>query len=469
MGTDVQIDFGNMMEAAVGEHGLSAAMLDEMAPAISRGVEAVQKRRSADDLAFFDLPADRKTLDAVRESWERKRGQFSDVVILGIGGSALGPLALKSALKHAYHDLLDESGRVGAPRLHVLDNVDPVRISQALDILDLETTLFIAITKSGSTAETMSQFLLVHARLTEAVGADGVRDRLVCITDPEKGGLRAITDAQGLETFSIPSGVGGRFSIFTPVGLYAAAVLDIDCDGLLDGAARMDERTRTPDLWANPAAFSAAALYLAATRRGQNIHVLMPYAHALGTLAEWYAQLWAESLGKRLGNDGSIVHTGQTPVKAVGVTDQHSQVQLYVEGPFDKVVTFLSVDTMPVDVEIPAGAFADQDGLGYLAGQTFGTLFEAERVGTELALTEAGRSNYTIRLPAVDAHTLGQLIYLFEVQTAISGELYQINAFDQPGVEAGKINAYAMMGRAGYEKRRQEIDARPPRDEKYIV
>ena len=351
----------------------------------------------------------------------------------------------------------------------MIDNVDPVRVSQALDILDLENTLFLVITKSGSTAETMSQFLLVHDRLTKAVGADGLRDRLICITDPEKGGLRKIAEAQGLETFAIPPGVGGRFSVFTPVGLYPAVALDIDCDGLLDGAARMDERTQAADLWTNPAAFSAAALYLAATERNQNIHVLMPYVHALGTLAEWYAQLWAESLGKKLGRDGSVVNTGMTPVKAVGVTDQHSQVQLYVEGPYDKVVTSLSVEDLGTDVEIPAGELGDQEGLGYLTGQSFGALFEAERIGTELALTEAGRSNYTIKLPSVNAHTLGQLIYLFEVQTAISGELYQIDAFDQPGVEAGKINAYAMMGRAGYEDRRKEIDDRPPRNPKFTV
>ena len=447
----LEINFDNVMATAVGSGGLTPEMIEQSKPRAAQAVSAVQARRSPDDLAFFDLPYDRAMLDGLRESWERKRGQFTDLVVLGIGGSALGPLALKNALKHPYVDLQDESDRIGAPRLHVLDNIDPVRVQGLLDVLPLETTLFNVITKSGTTTETMSQFLLIHKLLSDRFGAAGLKERLVCTTDPAKGRLREIVEAEGLESFAIPPGVGGRFSIFTPVGLFPAVALDIDCEQLLAGAAAMDEATRTPDVRQNPAALSAVVLHLAATQRGLNIHVLMPYSHGLGTLAEWYAQLWAESLGKKIDRQGRTVNVGQTPIKAVGVTDQDSQVQLYVEGPCDKVITFIAVDKHACDVEIPGETFADIEGVGYLGGQTFGKLFDAERVGTQMALTEAGRPNYTIHIPEVSPHTLGQLLYLFEVQTAIAGELYDVNAFDQPGVEAGKNIAYAMMGRKGYE------------------
>jgi glucose-6-phosphate isomerase len=205
-------------------------------------------------------------------------------------------------------------------------------------------------------------------------------------------------------------------------------------------------------------------LYLLATRRQRSIQVLMPYADGLLQLADWYRQLWAESLGKRVDRRGRKVETGQTPVTSLGATDQHSQVQLYMEGPQDKVVTFLEVERLRKEVAIPK-AHADLASLGYLGGRSLGELLAAEKRGTEIALTAAGRPNFTYRLPTINEHVLGQLIYLFEFQTAIAGELYGINAFDQPGVEAGKVAAFALMGRKGFETKAAELRqaARQPR------
>jgi glucose-6-phosphate isomerase len=201
----------------------------------------------------------------------------------------------------------------------------------------------------------------------------------------------------------------------------------------------------------NAGVLGAVLAFLMATRRGRNIQVLMPYAGSLAALADWYKQLWAESLGKRVDRRGRVVHTGQTPVTALGATDQHSQVQLYMEGPHDKVITFLEVQEFQPDVRIPR-LHPELASTGYLGGRTLGELLNAERRGTEIALASAGRPSFTYQLPRIDAHVIGQLIYLFEFQTALSGELYGIDAFDQPGVEAGKVAAYALMGRPGYEK-----------------
>jgi glucose-6-phosphate isomerase len=176
-------------------------------------------------------------------------------------------------------------------------------------------------------------------------------------------------------------------------------------------------------------------------------------------VADWYAQLLAESLGKKKARSGATVHRGPTPIRAVGVTDQNSQVQLYTEGPFDKWFTLLAVDRPAIDVPIPR-AYPDLEGLAYLGGRTLGELFQAEREGTRIALTAAGRPNALVALERVEAHTVGQLVYLFELSVAVMGEHYDVDAFDQPGVEAGKIAAYALMGRAGYEGRRAEIEAR---------
>jgi glucose-6-phosphate isomerase len=283
-------------------------------------------------------------------------------------------------------------------------------------------------------------------------------------TDPKKGDLLTLARRLGIPTLAVPENVGGRFSMLTPVGLLPAAFLGLDVAALIDGARLMRRHCWTAPAEKNVGTLGAVLLYLLATRRRRSIQVLMPYADALVHLADWYRQLWAESLGKRLDRRGRKVETGQTPLTSLGATDQHSQVQLYMEGPHDKVVTFLEVKRFRKDVAI-AKLYSDLASLGYLGGRSLGELLSAEKQGTEIALTGAGRPNFTYVLPTIDEHVLGQLIYLFEFQTALSGELYGINAFDQPGVEAGKVAAFALMGRKGYEQQAAELalEAHRPR------
>jgi glucose-6-phosphate isomerase len=290
----------------------------------------------------------------------------------------------------------------------------------------------------------------------------------VVTTDPEKGRLREIAEREDYLTFPVPAGVGGRFSVLTPVGLLPAAIAGIDIFMLLAGARDMDGRCRISNLWKNPAYLSAVLYYLADTKKGKPIAVMMPYADALYGVADWFRQLWAESLGKRTDLDGNIVSTGQTPVRALGATDQHSQLQLYMEGSNNKLITFLAVERFHKKISMPE-SFADVEGVGYLGGRSLNELIAVEQKTTELALTRNKRPNLSIIVPEVNAFTLGQLLFMLEVQTVFAGGLYHINPLDQPGVEEGKQFAYGLMGRKGFEHKAKEFAERPEKSEKYII
>ena len=266
-------------------------------------------------------------------------------------------------------------------------------------------------------------------------------------TDRKKGALRQIADEAGLASFEVPDGVGGRFSVLTPVGLLPAALLGIDIRGLLAGAGAMDARLGSAELIENPA-YLGAVLHRAAYAEGRRISVMFAYSDQLYLLADWYRQLWAESLGKRFGLDGTVSAVGPTPVKALGVTDQHSQVQLYKEGPDDKVYTFLGVEKFARTVPIPP-AGKGLDAISYLGGHTLNELLAAEQLATEVALSRAGRPVARITFPEVTAENVGEYYHLLEVTTVAAGALFGIDPLDQPGVEEGKQYAYGIMGRAG--------------------
>ncbi len=460
----ITYDYNNLLADSLksAEHGVTERELASLASLAAKYAREIADERRQGKLEFMELPGRKEAADEVAAAAESLRKRFENFVVLGIGGSALGCKALFTALTHPYHNFLHRNRR-RAPRLFVLDNVDPDHFSAFLDTFDPATTVFNVISKSGNTVETAAQYLIVLDMLMDRIGPT-YKEHIIVTTDPEKGPLRAIARQQKLASFAVPPGVGGRFSALTPVGLLSAAMVNIDIHALLDGAAAMDERTRTDNLRDNPALLNAAIHHLLDTKKGKSISVMMPYANALWDVADWYRQLWAESLGKKHGLDKRVVHVGQTPVKALGTTDQHSQVQLYVEGPFDKVFTFLAVGEFGKKLKIPS-RMKRVEGIGYLAGSTMNALIQAERLGTEIALTDAQRPNCTITLPSVDAHAVGQLLYMLEVQTAFAGKFYQINPFDQPGVEAGKIAAFALLGREGHEKERRRIESRKKSEE----
>lgn len=450
----IHLDYTNALADVVGgDHGVDEGELRALADPSRAALESVLGRKDR-DLRWLTLHHATGVHDEILQYAASVRGQFRNIVVLGIGGSALGTRALHDALASPYHNLAPPAG---IPRLFVLDNVDPDLIGEFLDTFDPTETLFNVISKSGGTAETMSQLLIVRQALVERLGEEGHRPHLVCTTDVEKGVLREIVEREGYASFIVPDGVGGRFSVLSPVGLLPLALLGIDIKGLCAGAAAMEERCADPDLFSNPASLYAALQWSMQAKKSKPMAITFAYGHRLASLADWYAQLLGESLGKRLGRDGSEVFTGPTPVRAVGVTDQHSQVQLYVEGPFDKWFTLLQVDRPDHAVKIP-GAWPDLEGANYLAGRDLGELFAAERDGTRIALTEARRPNVTVRFEGVSPRTIGEYLYMMQLSVALMGEHYQVDAFDQPGVEAGKIAAYALMGRDGYEARRAEIE-----------
>lgn len=443
------LDYTNMLSSAVGARGIEPAALDAAAELFTRAHEDTEQRRTSKELGFFELPYQSEIVDEIARFADTVGQAFGTVVVLGIGGSALGTLALQSALVKPHWNELDEEQREYFPRLYVLDNVDPTTIGPLLDRIDLRKTLFNVVSKSGATAETMAQFLIVRDRLERAVGKDAVASHFVFTTDPAKGVLREIAHTEQIASLPVPSNVGGRFSVFSAVGLLPAALIGIDIRQLLAGAAEMDERCRTSELRANPAGLFAVLQHLAHTQHGAPLHVMLPYTDRLYLVADWFRQLWAESLGKRVNREGKEVFTGPTPIKALGATDQHSQVQLYMEGPFDKTVALLSTHRFASDVAIPA-LYTDNPALAYLGGKTLGELLEAERIATESALTRAGRMNMSIQIPAADAHSLGQLLMMLQIATVYAGFLYGVNPLDQPGVELGKELTYALMGRPGY-------------------
>ena len=417
-------------------HGLDRKDLDELArDRFSAVHESVRRQRAAGRFGFFELPDGGEVVDSIAQFAEGAGQAFENVVVLGIGGSALGAISLRSALLGSSWNELSSEEREWYPKLYVIDNVDPDTLGPFLKRLDLTRTLFNVVSKSGSTAETAAQFLVVRAMLENELG-DGYRRHLVFTTDPESGVLRSIADDEGIVSLPVPTNVGGRFSVLSAVGLLPAALVGVDIATLLAGARDMRERCETPELNANPAGLLAAALYLADTRRNCHVHVMMPYSDRLRDSAVWFRQLWAESLGKRSGDDGRI-SVGPTPVAAVGATDQHSQLQLYAAGPYDKVIIFLIVQQSEEELEIPE-APSGYASISYLSGHTLGELLRTEAEATQEALTRAGRPNLAIDFPRLSARELGEYFMLWEIATVYAGELYGVDPLDQPGVELSK-------------------------------
>ena len=463
----ISLDYNNMLSTRLGGRGIDPARLEAMAGRFRDAHADTVRRRDSGEMGFFALPGGGETVSEIQRFAEGAGQAFSNLVVLGIGGSALGTTALRTALLHPLWNELDDEAREFFPRLHVLDNVDPATFSAFLDHVDLRRTLFNVVSKSGGTAETMSQYLIIRERLQAELG-DGYRRHLLFTTDPEKGVLRALAREEEIATLPVPSNVGGRFSVLSAVGLLPAAMAGIDIAALLEGAREMAKRCESDDLRANPAGMFAALQYLAATEHGAPIHVMMPYSDRLRDVADWFRQLWAESLGKQKTRGGAEVFAGPTPVKSLGATDQHSQVQLYMEGPFDKTITFLAERDFEKDVQIPS-AYPHHAELAYLGGHSMGELLRTEMLATEAALAQRGRMNMTIEVPRVDAHAIGGLFMMLQIATVYAGHFYGVDPLDQPGVELGKQLTYGIMGRPGFEEQRSEWEGRAAKDDAFVL
>ncbi|MEW6265279.1 MAG: glucose-6-phosphate isomerase [Thermodesulfobacteriota bacterium] len=464
----LEMDFNHVMADVLGEDlGLTRAEIEDLKPSVDQAHQDLMARRDKGELPFYDLPFQNKELRKIKKASDEIRKKVDNFVVLGIGGSALGTRALFRALRPLDQNLLEKSKR-RFPRLFVADNIDPEGITSLLSLVDIRRTIFNVVSKSGTTAETMAQFMIIADQIRRSLGKSSLKEHVIATTDPKEGVLRAMADEMGFETFDIPPGIGGRYSVLTPVSLLPLAVVGVNVAELLQGAAAAAETCTNPNLWSNPAYLFAALTFALRRRKNRTILVMMPYADSLSEVADWFVQLWAESLGKKLSTDGRTVLAGQTPIKAVGATDQHSQVQLFMEGPQDKVVVFLGAKNYRLDLKIPA-VFKDLPDLAYLGGHSLAELIQAEQAATAKALAGAGRPNLTLTLPRIAPVNLGYLLYLLEVATVISGYLYNINPLDQPGVEMGKKYTYGLMGRPGFESWRSKFEKGPGAKKKYVL
>ena len=471
----VRLYYKNVMAKVAGEeHGIGEGELQNLAVQTVPLITQLNAERKAGETPYRDLPMQTETSQRVKKLVAEVKPDCETLVVFGIGGSALGNIALQTAL-NPYMYNIDDKQRSG-PRLFVFDNVDPAQLASFFDWLGdgLDRTIFNVISKSGRTSETAAQFLYTRKLLIDRLGPDACKKQIIATTDKNHGTLRTVVEKEGYRSLIVPAGVGGRFTVLSAVGLFSAEMCGIDIDALLAGARDMDAKVSNEDFRQNPAAINAAINYHFYTR-GKRIFVMMPYSYALKDMADWYRQLWAESLGKYRDLSDNAVQVGPTPIKALGTIDQHSQVQLYREGPNDKLFTFLQVENFDRDIVTgPAPECAPE--LGFLAGKKLSSLLNNEKKATEYALLEAKRPCLTILFPKVNAYTVGQFIYLFEVTTSLTGALFNINPYDQPAVELGKEATFALMGRPGdhksgrtYDQFARDIRSRTDIDEEFLV
>ncbi len=428
-----------MLASAIGPGGMPDAELGALRERLAAVRETLLDGWKAAP-GFFAIPERHDDLRAVREAAKAAAKSCKTLVVIGIGGSDLGARAILRALKPVGKGM--DVRFIGA-------NTDPEEIAALLASVDLKKTMLNVISKSGDTIEPMSAFLLLRDRLIKAVGKEKHRSRVVATTDAKKGTLRAIADKEKYATLPVPADIGGRFSALTTVGLFPAACAGVPFAALVAGMKDVRDAFAASFAGAEGPLLFAGLHHEAYARRDRRVTVLMPYADGLRELGLWFRQLWAESLGKRLDRAGRDVRYGFTPVAALGATDQHSQVQLYNEGPADKVVTFVEVDRFRKDFRVP-NPYPKIEGVAYMAGLPFSDIIHAERKATAFALAKSGMPSGTISIPSIGPESVGALMGFFMIATAATAELLDIDAYDQPGVEAGKRAMYALLGRKGY-------------------
>ena len=413
----------------VGQHGLLDEEFQELQSLTGPVIDELRQARDDGTLPLLSLPASTDDLEELETIALRFRKAFDDVVILGTGGSSLGGQTLYS---------LADSGfgpRKGGPRLHFLDNVDPDTFELLYEQLDLKRTGFIVISKSGGTAETVAQFIACLDRLMTLIGRDQVPRHALVITEPDNKSnpLRSLAMRLSLKILDHDPNIGGRYSALSLVGLLPAMIAGLDAEAVRRGALAVLKATLDgPDPRESDPAVGAAIKVAFLKKKGIANTVLMPYVDRLANFGLWFQQLWAESLGK----DG----TGSTPIRAMGTRDQHSQMQLYLDGPRDKMFTLITLDVAGKGGLI-SNALVKESELEYLQRRRMGDLLDAEQRATAQTLVNNGCPTRLFELDRLDEEVMGALMMHFMLETMIAAGLLNVNAFDQPAVEEGKVLA----------------------------
>jgi glucose-6-phosphate isomerase len=415
----------NALEDAVGKAGLSRASLERELGRAGAALDKIRRWKEDGTLPLLSLPARRDDLVALRPHAERF-ARFEHVVVMGMGGSSMSGKALVALADKGF------GPAAGRPKLWFMDNVDPATYAELLSRLPLDRTGFMAISKSGGTPETLVQLFAVLEGVEAKVGKARVGDHLIAITETTDNPLRRLAMRLGATILEHDPRIGGRYSSLSLVGMLPAMIAGLDCAAVREGAASVLDPTLAANDTAGLAPAIGAALSVGlANERGINVTVLMPYVDRLDGFAFWYRQLWAESLGK----DGK----GTTPVRAMGTIDQHSQTQLYLGGPVDKMLTLLIQDTAGQGSLVSPQAVAGDKSLAYLEGHRMGDLLLAEADATVATLVKNGRPTRVIRIATLDEKVMGALMMHYMLETMFAAELWGVDAFDQPAVEESKI------------------------------
>jgi glucose-6-phosphate isomerase len=459
----MRFDFNNILEEQIGEKGLSFSKIQSSEKMLENTKKTIYAKYNSDYYPLL-IPQDiEKDIKKIIELSEHIKENYDNFVIVGMGGSSLGNELLHYAINGIYYN--DGKSRK-TPKIFFIENVDPDSVSKLLSFIDIKKTLFNIITKSGTTGETMLNLLLIIEKLKKE-GLE-LKKNLIFTTDPEKGLLRELSKEFSIKTFPIDKRLGGRYSILSHVGLLSAAVEGIKIDSLISGAIKESQTIKNTKP-INTASFLLSLIqYLFYKERQININALFTYSDSLHYIGNWYNQLMAESLGKKNSLNNTILNTGITPISLKGTTDQHSMLQLLMEGPYDKLVIFIAPNAYEMEMKISNNLVSDER-IDYLKNKEYSTLIKTEYLATKAALKNNSRPNLSIELNKIDEYELGRLIYFFEFEIISLGVILNINPINQPAVEMGKKYTYGIMGRKGFEKEKASFNKLAKGKQKYII
>jgi glucose-6-phosphate isomerase len=434
----IEIYFANMMADVLGEKGVSITQIEALRERINEAHQQIQERKW-NELAFLDLV--NQDITQIKTLANEIKQSSENFLFLGMGGAAMGPRAILNALSQM-HNIRN------TPRIFIFDNADPIILNNIMNNIDLSRTTINIVSKSGNTTETVAAFMILWDKMLRELGRDEAAKRII-LTCSINCTTQQLVKTYGFKTLNIPEKVVGRFSVLSASGLLLSEVAGIDCLELLQGARDILDRCAKPELWENPVYLFSSLLYIMCTEENRKINVLMPYSDGLKTMAEWFCQLWAESLGK--------LGSGLTPYPSIGTKDQHSQLQLWMEGPEDKVVIFIKIKDYGDSYIIPK-TFEGIDYFDYLVGQNMADICIAGYESTEYILTKNSKPNMSIVIPKIDAYHIGQLFLFFEISTVVTGFLFGINPFNQPWVETGKTMIRYMLQKHDNNENKTLID-----------
>lgn len=411
-----------------------------------------QTGAGSDFLGWVDLPTnyDKEEFARIQKSAEKIKSDSDVLLVIGIGGSYLGARAAIEMLNHSFYNSLSKEQRKTPQVIFVGNNISSTYMKDIEDLLAGKDFSINVISKSGTTTEPALAFRIFRKLLIEKYGAAEAKHRIYATTDKARGALKTLATEEGYESFIIPDDVGGRYSVLTAVGLLPIAVTGVDIEAMMKGAAAASVDFGKAELDENPA-YQYAAVRNVLYNKGKTIEMLINYEPGLQYFSEWWKQLFGESEGKD--------QKGIYPSSANFSTDLHSLGQYVQEGRRDIFETVINVENSRHELIVEEEA-NDLDGLNYLAGKSVDFVNKKAFQGTMLAHTDGGVPNLVVSIPKMDEYTFGYLVYFFEKACAMSGYLLGVNPFDQPGVEAYKVNMFALLGKPGFEEKKAELEKR---------